>query len=897
MKLITLTEDLQPQLLSLYRALLKCDQAIIRSTSQTQLFDEICRHVVNLGAMNAVWIGMLDKGDTRLWPQAHFGVGRSYFESIELNVQVQSPNHRDPAGTAIFDDCSVWSQDILSDPAMLGLRDLAKVHGWHSAAAIPLRVGTVPVGVLSIYANEPGVFDDLARKLLTQLASNISYALDFFEHDAQRQQAEFDLFESEVRYNALFSSSCMPMLVVDPDNGRIVDANIRAINFYGWDQATFKSMNIMDINVLSPDQIRQEMAFSVSTNKSYFDFQHRLASGDVRDVEVFTSPIDYSGHTYLMSAVHDVTERRSTENRMRSAQMLTQRFIDQLPGVAFVKDSKLRLLMVNKNLGNVLGVDPQTLIGKTAHDIFPQDFAETVTKLDHEMLAQGGSRTFEEVFNGHHNETSMFVMDDGTGERFLGGLSLDVTERKHADERTRALLRISELGGHSSEKEFLTDGLELAQSLTHSNIGFLHFVNDDQETLELVTWTASALMGCTASYDGHYPVSQAGIWADCVRRSEPVIFNDYAGYVDKRGLPDGHTPLTRLISVPVIENGLIRMMIGVGNKTSDYDDHDVDDLRLLGNDMWRIVRRVRVEKALKQRVEELVTANRSLADIQMQLLQSEKMAAIGQLAAGVAHEINNPIAFVKSNLGSLAIYVEQLLEIIRTYQEVELQLGESFTDVFKLAQAAKKVADFDFLAADLPTLIVESREGVDRVSKIVVDLKNFARVGDTEFQWADLHAALESTINVVWNELKYKADVVRDYGQVPQIRCVVSQINQVVMNLLVNAAQSITGQGCITIRTGRDGEQVWIEVQDTGCGIAAEKQSRIFDPFYTTKPAGQGTGLGLSIAFGIVKQHRGTLIVRSVPGHGSTFRMTLPIDARNSPVAPAGEGVSGEIAP
>jgi signal transduction histidine kinase len=194
---------------------------------------------------------------------------------------------------------------------------------------------------------------------------------------------------------------------------------------------------------------------------------------------------------------------------------------------------------------------------------------------------------------------------------------------------------------------------------------------------------------------------------------------------------------------------------------------------------------------------------------------------------------------------------------------------------------------------DLPALINESRDGVDRVSKIVMDLKNFSRVGDTAFQWADLHVGLESTINVVWNELKYKAEVVREYGELPQVLCVAPQINQVVMNLLVNAAQSIAEHGRITVRTGCEGDHVWIEVQDTGCGIPPEKQAHIFEPFYTTKPAGQGTGLGLSIAFGIVKQHHGSLTFCSQLGEGSTFRLTLPVNGKNMQAKPIEIGITG----
>ena len=157
------------------------------------------------------------------------------------------------------------------------------------------------------------------------------------------------------------------------------------------------------------------------------------------------------------------------------------------------------------------------------------------------------------------------MIEGEDGIRLLGGITLEVTERQKFIERQKGQLEISELGGVLHEKEFLSRGLEIIERLTRSQIGFLHFVNEDQQSIELVTWTAGALKGCTASHDQHYPVSSAGIWADCARQKDIVVFNDYAAHKEKKGLPEGHTKLTRLISVPVIEEGKVRMILGVGN--------------------------------------------------------------------------------------------------------------------------------------------------------------------------------------------------------------------------------------------------------------------------------------------------------------------------------------------
>jgi hemerythrin-like metal-binding protein len=291
-----------------------------------------------------------------------------------------------------------------------------------------------------------------------------------------------------------------------------------------------------------------------------------------------------------------------------------------------------------------------------------------------------------------------------------------------------------------------------------------------------------------------------------------------------------------------------------------------------------IRQREAAEAELRRRNAELTEVNRKLSQAQEQLLQSEKLASIGQLAAGVAHEINNPIGYVFSNLGTLEKYLGDLFRMIAAYRQLEEAGLADAAQAAELKNLRQKL-DLDFLMEDIPVLMAESQEGIGRVKKIVQDLKDFSRV-DTVQQWqlADLHQGLDSTINIVANEIKYKADVVKEYGQLPEVECLPSQLNQVFMNLLVNAAQAMGDErGRITIRSGVAGDQVWLEFADNGSGIPADIQAKIFDPFFTTKPVGKGTGLGLSLAYGIIQNHLGRLEVRSKVGEGSTFRITLPI--------------------
>jgi len=280
--------------------------------------------------------------------------------------------------------------------------------------------------------------------------------------------------------------------------------------------------------------------------------------------------------------------------------------------------------------------------------------------------------------------------------------------------------------------------------------------------------------------------------------------------------------------------------------------------------------------AEKAHQEELI---RKLAEAHNQLLQSEKMASIGQLAAGVAHEINNPVGFVNSNLGTLKHYLEDMFKTLSAYEQSE---GELTAETREALDELKRQIDIAYLREDAANLLSESMEGLQRVKRIVQDLKDFAHVGETERQPANLERGLDSTLNVVRNELKYKAEVVKEYGGIPEIECVSSQLNQVFLNLLMNAVQAIEDHGRITLRTGQEEENVWVEVEDTGKGIKPEHLERIFEPFFTTKPVGAGTGLGLSLSYGIVQKHGGRIEVKSTQGKGTTMRVWLPLKADNA---------------
>lgn len=719
---------------------------------------------------------------------------------------------------------------------------------------------------------------------------------------------------------------------------------------------------------------------------------------------------------FFVAIIEDISNWVTAETEWISSVKMLQRFIDHLPGSAYVKTADSRILLANKGFQDQFGINPEAILGRHSIEAFPGEFGKKVVADDARVLATGITERIEDEWNGRVFESTKFIIPRDDGSADLGGIMIDVTERRLAELKlsqqarcSAVLLALPKKAEELSEKAFMQYALERAEELTQSVISFMHLVNEDGVTIELVAWSANTLKNyCTAAFDSHYPISEAGIWADAARKKQPIIINDYASTENKHGLPPGHSALTRLLSIPVMEEGEVRMMTGVGNKAGDYTDFDVETVQLIGSETWRIVRRRRSENALRLATQvvnaspvvcfrarhtegwplvfisdnvrqwgytpkqliagqptvfdvvhpddlprvldetsrhaaegmsrfaleyRLVTAegqvvwvlgrttvrldaegkpefydgvltditerkaqqslmndtlaqqkklNKRLEEANNQLMQSEKMASIGQLAAGVAHELNNPIGFVHSNLGTLDGYVHDLMAIITAYEGIFCKPDETNPHADEIRRLLEQ-HDFAFLKEDIFSLLAESKDGLGRVRKIVQDLKNFSRVGEQEWQEADLHQGIDSTLNIVWNELKYKAKVIKEYGDIPHVFCLISQLNQVFMNLLVNAGHAIETQGTITIRTKRHGDdKVCVEISDTGKGIAPEHINRIFEPFFTTKPVGKGTGLGLSLSYGIIKRHGGQIEVESIEGQGTTFRLLLPINPKQN---------------
>ncbi|MGE3818919.1 MAG: ATP-binding protein [Isosphaeraceae bacterium] len=306
---------------------------------------------------------------------------------------------------------------------------------------------------------------------------------------------------------------------------------------------------------------------------------------------------------------------------------------------------------------------------------------------------------------------------------------------------------------------------------------------------------------------------------------------------------------------------------------------------------WDVTGRKRAEEQLlyqNVKLQEMAESERdahaALKQAQSQLVQSEKLASLGLIVAGVAHEINNPVAFVSNNVVVLGRYVGEMRDLITLYEEAERLIAEGLPDLAERIAEFRERVDMSYTLENIQGLIQRSRDGLQRIQQIVSHLRLFAHLDEGDVNEADLNEGIESTAAIILGEArKRQVRIEKRLDALPPVTCHAARINQVVLNLMTNAIDACEAGGVVTLSTRREGEKVVLEVSDTGRGIDPAVRGKIFDPFFTTKPIGQGTGLGLSISYGIVKDHGGTISVESELGRGSTFSVTLPIKPVKNP--------------
>ena len=689
----------------------------------------------------------------------------------------------------------------------------------------------------------------------------------------ERQVASEALRKSEARFHKMFEQNALVMLLVDPDSGVIADANGAAARFYGYSIEHLKTLQVDQINLLPMDEVVKKRAMAKARQQNFFVFPHRLASGEVRTVEVCSSPIESEGRILLFSIIQDITET--------------------------------------------------VRLGK---------------ELDHHRAH----------------------LEELVAERTA---ALDATNRRlrATDQRLSAVLAMSQKAHELDEHEILQLGIEEAVRLTESEIGYIHFVNDDQETLTLGTWSQGTLKHCSAAYDNHYPVSAAGVWADTVRLRSPVTHNDYQALAERKGYPEGHTHLVRHIGVPVIEGGMIRLLMGVGNKATEYQESDTRELELISHDLWSIIMRRRTEVSLVAAMAHTRLIIDSSAEGILQLDATGRIALANPAACAMlgyvpeqllGRDVHSAIhcppgtaaSHTPCSLGVAMRAGQPLRDDAETFWcadgrplpvtvavhpmfEGATVVGAvmSFSDNTK-RQAAERAreaarAEAELLArtkseflANMSHEIRTPLNGVLGMAQIGYrdnlgrgkTQETFARILESGnlllviindiLDLSKLEAG-KLTVESVPFDPGYSVDAtVASLAQLagekglalfaektPDLPAAVlsdpTRIAQILLNLLSNAIK-FTAHGEVRLALLRDDGQLVFRVTDTGIGMTPEQVEQLFVPFQqadssTTRKYG-GTGLGLTISRQLARLMGGDIHASSEAGRGSTFELRLP---------------------
>ena len=605
--------------------------------------------------------------------------------------------------------------------------------------------------------------------------------------------------------------------------------------------------------------------------------------GGERPVEMHARPVNLGGTPAVVLTCVDQSDILHTQTSLIALSGMLRQIVDGAPLASFVIDQNHRVTHWNSACERLTGLPRQKVVG--SRDAW-RAFYDDERPLLADLIIDGVSEAAIKAFYGDTAHTSKTVPGGYEVESFFPqfgpqgaeGAWLFFTAAPLRDTEGKIIGAIETLQDvtvrRRSEEELLQHRIDLELLVKQRSAELAATVR------ELERFVSSSPVGVAYSSAGKILRVNAAM-ADMFGYTQEAMTGmagrklylseeDYAnlGHLAGRQLSRGE-PLHHEMWLSHSDGRAIWVQI---------DAHVANHEDTAQGTWWMMQDRTEIRTAQEQleaRFEELRAINTRLEEAQNQLLQQDKMASIGQLAAGVAHEINNPVGFVSSNLNSLRQYVDGLLALSTAYEAALAAPGDALAAA---ALAAKRQeVELDYLREDLPQLLDECGDGLGRVKKIVQDLKDFSRVDQANWQEADLNVGLESTLNVVRHEVKYKAEVIKELAPLPPVICLAAQLNQVFMNLIVNAAHAIPDQGTITLSSGTQGDWAWVQVSDTGCGMSETVRRRIFEPFYTTKDVGKGTGLGLSLSFSIVQKHGGAIQVQSQPGKGSAFRVWLPI--------------------
>jgi PAS domain S-box-containing protein len=915
-------------------------------------------------------------------------------------------NEKEARYQSLFDQAADGIMLLSSDGRIIDVNNaFARMHGYDSPKALeglrledldtPASTPLAAERVRRVAAGEAQTFEvehfrkDGSTFPVSVAANRVSlggewYLQSFHRDITQQKQWEEKLAAEATRRRILIEGSRDGIVILD-HQGKVFEANRRFGEMLGYTAEEFEHLHVWDWDRDWPRERVLEAIRTIGPAGAFFESRHWRKNGSFFDVELSNSSAELEGQKLVFCVCRDITERKQAESLLRES-LIFRREAEKIGRIGAWKASpESDYLYWSEGVYEIVGApldykpglqeglkfyDPasipalQAALQATLRDGTPFAIEAGLTSLT-------GRHTWVEV-------RGLGRLEDG-GQAFITGTLQDISERKEAEAqaardacRTEFLLDLHQRAPLLTDQELYDQVLEQAVRLTGSSIGFFHRVSADQLSVILTTWNHEARKTCTAAFDAHYPLQEAGNWADCVREQQPLVYNNYAQSPNQHGLPEGHAPVHRLMSIPVIRDGKVSIVFGVGNKATDYDDHDVAQLQMVANEVHKIMGQRAAQKQLHESerrlgnlmanlpgmayrcqnlpdwpmeftsegaaaltgysltqlmnnqpaygelivpsdrqsvwdtVQEGVARHRPFElnyqirtaegrvkwvwergsgvfsqegellflegfitdiseriNLETQVRQTQKMDAIGQLAGGVAHDFNNILAAMMMQLGLF---------------QLESNLDPETSQVVK-------------------ELTAEAR----RAASLTRQLLMFSRRSVLEIKPLDLNEAVKNLLKMLSRLIGENIKLIFDgyTGFLPPVAADTGLLEQVVMNLVVNARDAMPKGGRITLGTSvellgepeitfnparQPGCFVCLTVSDTGMGMDEKTLSRIFEPFFTTKEPGKGTGLGLATVDGIIAQHKGWVEVRSKVGQGTTFRVFLPAVAEPVPL-------------
>ena len=678
------------------------------------------------------------------------------------------------------------------------------------------------------------------------------------------KNAEEELKENEDSFRALFESSHDAVIVGGGLQGGFFKANDKAIKM-------FKFKNEKELLALSPKQIspKRQPDGKLSAEKSkkmieiamkkgshFFEWVHKRKTGEEFVSTVLLSKILIKGKVMVQGTIRDITDRKKAEDKLTMFRDLVDNAQDAL---LIVDPQTAQVLETNKAAEQMFKYSRKQLLNRKVIDLDMNvaDLSEWQTI--YKRIKREKSLLFERNVissKGKQLPIEVSVKNVVRDKSYVVATLRDISERNKAKEEMEKIFNLSPyMLCVSNIKGYLTKispafnkilGYSEKELLKNKFLKFVH-KDDIQRTLDVMKKMKTE--ECL-NFENRYKCKD-GTYKWIAWSASPYFSEGLSFAI-------GHDVTTR----KKVEQEIVKSEEEVKQKNKDL---------------------IKNQGKLSNTIKDLQQAHLTLKETQEQLIQSEKLALLGQLAAGIAHEINNPVGFISSNIEVLEKYIKSYarvqMQIDLLLKEVSVKNFENISFLTKNIKKVEKDENMDFINEDIHMLLDESKRGTDRIKSIVNNLGVFARKDKQQMKLNKLEDILNGTINIIGSDFKYKCKVKKKYQKIPLIICNAEKLGQVFLNIIMNAAQSIKTKGEVCVKTYKKNNHVCVEISDTGEGISKENIRKMFDPFFTTKDPGKGTGLGLSISYDFVKQHGGEMSVDSVLGKGTTIKVMFPLKA------------------